>query len=202
MRSIACLFVLFAISAAGPAFAADEFAQCARDEVMRSIRESSVTPDKKKVVNDVEGICMLQDMDAATWTSKTHEQIAADTKHEESVVAKLYDQLKASAAAQGDEVRKTGRDYVACLKEHARVMALSTNEAADIVVQGAMSSCPDQRKAIADARAKYEDIWSEEAAEAMDGVIAKRLLTDVVAARATRNLTPRPAPPSPAKQAI
>jgi hypothetical protein len=165
-----------------------------------SVLRSKAEPiDKKRVVDEVLSDCipilngMPNDVllgpkqDAHAWIDA---KMAQDRRKVSALVEKLAPRAKAERAIED----QAGTNYFLCLVQHARVLALATDEAADIVTQASLSSCPAERNAVVETHRRYGDDLSEGAMTVMDRALAQNVMLEVVKVRAQRNLTPAPAP--------
>jgi hypothetical protein len=126
-------------------------------------------------------------------------KMAQDRREVSALVEKLAPRAKAERAIED----QAGANYFLCLVQHATVLALATDEAADIVTQASLSSCPAERNAVVETHRRYGDDLSEGAMTVMDRTLAQNVMLEVVKARAQRNLTPVPAPkPKPQQTPI
>jgi hypothetical protein len=120
-----------------------------------TMRRKEEEIDKKRVVDEVLSACLLQmsddvllgsEHDRNVWMAQVRREIAAQ-------VEKLAPRAKAEKADE-DQV---GEDYFLCLERHAKVLALATDEAADIVAQASLSECPAERAAVFKVHRRYND---------------------------------------------
>jgi hypothetical protein len=174
------------------------------------LRRKTEPIDKKRVVDEVISDCipildgmpnevlMGPKQDAHAWIDA---KMAQDRREVSALVEKLAPRAKAERAIED----QAGTNYFLCLVQHATVLALATDEAADIVTQASLSSCPAERNAVVETHHRYGDDLSEGAMTVMDRTLAHNVMLEVVKARAQRNLTPAPAPapePKPQKTPI
>lgn len=173
---------------------ADVFHRCASEVALSTMRNKDEEIGIGRVANEVISACLLK-MPDDVLLGQTAQRNAWLDRAKHDVVA-LVVKLQPQAMAEKAEVARTRATYFSCLENHARILALNSSEAADIVVQASLSSCPLERAAIFEVRSRYGDSWSEEAMTAMNSVLAPRLLVEVVEVRALRNLSPMPNPKS------
>ena len=185
----------------------DSFRRCASDTALWALRREEGQIDKKRVVDEVLTLCGLrmdtpddvllgpkQDMHA--WIDA---QMAQARREVSALVGKLAPRAKAEKADE-DQVRA---NYYSCLERHAKVLALATDEAADIVAQASLSACPAERTAVFEVHRRYDDILDEGAMKVMESVYVQHLLLAIVETRAQRNVAPAPSPePKPQKTPI
>jgi len=196
VRIIAACILGLTLAVAGPAQAqqnaatgdSDAFRRC----ILQTLRETDEQIDKSKVINNVlmcvkvpDDVLMGPRPQLDAWMAQAKREVAAQ-------IEKLAPRAKAEKA---DEVQ-VGANYFLCLEGHAKLLALASDEAADLVAQASLSACPAERAAIFEVQRRYGDDWDEEAMKAMDNELAKKLLLEIVEIRAERNVSPAP-PPEP-----
>ena len=148
--------------------------------------------DKKRVVDEVFSDCILQAPDdVLLGPQRDRDAWMAQAKRE---VAAQIEKLAPKAKAEKADEDQVGANYFLCLERHAKVLALASGEAADIVAQASLSACPAERAAVFEGHRRYDDIFDEGAMKAMESLLVQRLLLEIVATRAQRNVTPLPAP--------
>jgi len=171
---------------------AGDFHRCTSDMALWTMRRKEGEIDKKRVVDEVLSDCLLQmpnevllgsERDRNAWMSQARREVAAQ-------VEKLAPAAKAERADE-DQV---GANYFLCLERHAKMLALATDEAADIVAQASISACPAERAAVVEVHRRYDDIVDEGAMKVMDSGLVQKLLLEIVEIRAKRNITPSPGP--------
>jgi hypothetical protein len=109
-------------------------------------------------------------------------------------VAELIEKLVPRAKAEKADEDQVGANYFLCLERHAKVLALASDETADLVAQASMSVCPVERAAVLEVHRRYNDRWEEGTMKAMENVLVQCLLLEIVAIRGQRNVAPAPAP--------
>jgi hypothetical protein len=122
--------------------------------------------DKKRITDEVLTDCLLKAPDEEfMWPQPQQDAWMAQAKRE---VAALVEKLAPRAEAEKAIEDQAGANYFLCLKRHAQVLALATNEAADLVAQASLSACPAERAALANVHRRYDDVLSEGAMKVMD----------------------------------
>jgi hypothetical protein len=202
--------ILLAASAlvAGPAQAqqnadadqkGDVFHRCITDMALRELRRKDGPIDKNHVVNEVLSDCILQAPDDAL-TGPQRDAWMTQAKRD---VAALIEKLAPRAKAEKGDEDQVGANYFSCLERHAKVLALASDEAADIVAQASLSACPAERAAVVEIHRRYNDIVDEGTMKVMDNGLVQQLLLEIVEIRAQRNIAPAPTPePAPRKTPI
>lgn len=199
MRSpIALVLLVVAVSVAQTSHAldakSDSFRQCAEEMVLWTLRRADGEFDIAKVVNEVLADCFLKAPDAVLVRGPQSDAWMAQAKRD---IALLVDKLAPRAKAEKADQDQIGANYYLCLLRHAKVFALASDEAADIIAKASLSACPAERAAVFEVHKRYKENWTEGAMKAMERVLAQRLLLEIVALRAQRNITPAPAPEEP-----
>jgi hypothetical protein len=154
---------------------------------------------KDRMIDEVMSSCIqLAPIDALigpqrdAWMARAKREVAAQMEKDAR-----------KAMAQRADEDKTSADYFSCLERRAKILALSSGETADIVAQASLSACPVERTAIFEVHRRYNDDWTEGSMKAMEDVLVQRLLLEIVAIRAQRNMAPAPVPePTPRKTPI
>jgi hypothetical protein len=179
----------------------DAFHRCASHMALWTLRRIDGQIDKSRVANEVLSDCILQAPDDALIGPQSNQDAwMAQAKRD---VAALIEKLAPRAKVEKAIEDQAGANYFLCLKRHAQVLALATNEAADIVAQASLSACPAERAAVAEVHRRYDDVLSEGAMKVMDNGFAQQLLLEIVQIRAQRNIGPAPTPaPTPRKTPI
>lgn len=196
MRSmIVSVLIAVAVLIAQPTHAFDTkndaFRQCTENSVLWTLRQTDGKFDKTKVINEVLADCILNAPNDVlpkgprndAWMAKAKQDIAA-------LIGKLESRAKAEKADQD----RIGAAYYLCLLRRAKALSLASDEAADIIAQASLSACPTERSAVFEVQKRYNDNWTEQAMKAMESVLARRLLLEIVAARAQRSVPPVPTP--------
>jgi hypothetical protein len=81
--------------------------------------------------------------------------------------------------------------YRECLYGNARLLALNSNEPAEIVTRATFASCRAERAVIADVHARYKDRWfGEESLVMADKLLTGKVLLEVIQERALPRNTP------------
>ncbi len=177
----------------------DAFHRCTSDMALWVLRRKDGEVDKKRIVDEVLSSCILRAaIDALTGPQRE----AWMTQAKREVAAQIEKAAPRAKAERADE-DQAGADYFLCLERHAKILALASDETADIVAQASLSSCPTERRAIFEVHRRYNDDWNEGTIKAMENVLVQHLLLEIVKIRAQRNVTPVPAPePKPRKTPI
>ena len=170
----------------------DAYQRCVEDSVLWTLRRANGPIDKNKVASEVLSECFWKAPDIAL-TGPERDVWMTQAKRD---IVKLAEKLAPRARVEKVEEDRTAANYYSCLSRHAKLLALATNEAADLVAQASLSACPAERAAVFDIRKRYGDDWTEGTMKAMESVLVQRLLLEIVAVRAQRSLTPVP-PPTP-----
>jgi len=122
-----------------------------------------------------------------------------DLETAKSLTSAAYKQLLEQQREQHDlkfepEFKNTVQQYANCLVQHARVLALNSTEAAEVIVRAAFASCQRERQAIRDKAHEYlEDPLGLATVKAVDETYPDRLVLEIIAARAS----PPPSQPVP-----
>lgn len=190
--------------------ATDQNSDSLRRCALSVLRSKAEPIDKKRVVDEVLSDCIpiLDGMpnDVLLGPKEAaHAWIDAKTAHDRREVSALVEKLAPRAKAERAIEDQAGTNYFLCLVQHATVLGLATEEAADIVTQASLSSCPAERNAVVETHHRYGDELSEGAMTAMDRALAQNVMLEVVKARARRNIAPAPTPepkPQPQKTPI
>ncbi len=177
----------------------DAFHRCTSDMALWVLRRKDGEVDKEPIVDEILSSCILQaPIDALTGPQR--EAWMAWAKRE---VATQIEKAAPRAKAERADEDQAGADYFLCFERHAKILALGSDEPADIVAQASLSACPAERRAIFEVHRRYNDDWNEGTMKAMENVLVQRLLLEIVEIRAQRNVTPVPAPePKPRKTPI
>jgi hypothetical protein len=147
----AMLLAASAALAAGPAHAQLRITPSERavtDQKDNSLRRCTLSVlrskagqiDKKRVVDEVLSDCVpIMDMPNDVLLGPRQNMHAwIDAQRRE--VSALVDKLAPRAKAERADEDQVGANYYLCLERHAKVLALATNEAADIVAQASLSA--------------------------------------------------------------
>lgn len=195
------LLTLMVLTAGQPAYAQrdaatadrkdEAFYRCTSDMALSTLRSKGEQIDKRRVVDEVMSDCVV-DM---PLTELGHAELSAWFAQAKRKVVAQVDKLAPRAKAERADEDQAGANYFSCLERHAKVLALATDEAADIVAQASLSACPTERAAIFEVHRRYNDRWEEGTMKAMENVLVQRLLLEIVTARAQRNVAPTPPPP-------
>jgi hypothetical protein len=174
-----------------------------------SVLRSKAEPiDKKRVVDEILSGCfpILDGMpnDVLMGPKQSRDAwIDAQTAQERREVSALVEKLAPRAKAEKADEDQVGANYYLCLERHAKVLALATNEAADLIAQASLSACPAERNHVFEVRRRYSEDWNEPTMRAAEGVFVQHLLLAIIEIRALRNVAPAPAPePKPQKTPI
>lgn len=166
-------------------------------DVLHKDGEVAVSGDIKRIVDRVLADCVLQapnevlsggraQMDA--WMARAATEVEAQ-------VRKDAPRIKAEKA---DEDR-VGADYYLCLQRSAKLLAENSDESADLIAQAAFPVCAAQRNAVFEVYRRYNDSFEPGAMRAMEAEFSKRLLVEILIARAPRQ-SPIPPTSSPKPQ--
>lgn len=148
-----------------------------------------------EAINDVLNKCipalgerLLTDRDRAIVEADVlAEAQVALAKKEADDIARLSKQMaeadqKEKIAEQ--ELRRASDTYHACLSKHARTLALTSSEPADIVAEAAMTSCPPERDGVAEAFKRGFEFDGGEFVAKLDAAFQKKLVGEIVVLRA------------------
>ena len=175
--------------------------------ILSVLRSKDGQIDKKRVVDEVVSDCFsIMDIPNDVLLGpkqEMHAWIDAQMARDRREVSALVEKLAPRAKAEKADEDQVGANYFLCLRRHAQVFALATNESADIVAQASLSACPAERAAVVEVNRHYNDVLSEGAMKMMDNRFAQQLLLEIVQIRAQRNIAPTPTPePQPHKTPI
>jgi hypothetical protein len=112
-------------------------------------------------------------------------QSDAWTRAAAGVKAQIRNDAPRVKAEKADEDRASAV-YVLCLRNSAKLLALGSDESADLIVRAAFPACSVERNAVFDTYRRYEDIFEPSAMQVMEKVYFDRLLLEVIATRANR----------------
>jgi hypothetical protein len=103
--------------------------------------------------------------------------------------------------AEKDEETIAARTYYLCLAGHAQILALASNEPAEVIAEAAFPSCSSERQAVLDTyRRNNNTFFDSEAMDVVDGKFKQSLLLEIIKARvqsAAPSKPPAPKPQSP-----
>jgi hypothetical protein len=97
--------------------------------------------------------------------------------------------IKAAKDAESD----AGSAYYRCLVNHAKILALNSNEPAETIAKASFPSCSVEREAIFNAYHQHGDMFAPEAMDVAEKRLEQGLLLEIIKARAVRP-TPTPSP--------
>jgi hypothetical protein len=166
--------------------------------------------DPRAVGKEVYDLCRarhLQGMkDARFYWDLLHAQTVAMDKHNGLWRAENERLLRERAQGEAKEREENAPKlkaegeaanarYRECLYGHARLLALNTNESAEIVTRATFASCRAERNGIVEVHARYKDYWffKEDTLVHADKLFNEQVLLEVVKQRAL----PRNAPDKP-----
>jgi hypothetical protein len=86
--------------------------------------------------------------------------------------------------AEKAEEDKAASTYYACLKSHAKILALISKEPAEVIIHATFPSCSAERQATFDIIKRHTSYVDLDTMDAMDGVFKQNLLLEVIKARA------------------
>jgi hypothetical protein len=118
------------------------------------------------------------------------EIVKKDMEEEQRKAALDTPRLKAEKAEEDE----AGNTYYACLVRHAKILSLSSNEPAEVIVQASFPSCLAERQAAFDVLKRHKPYLDLETMDAMDGVFKQSLLLEIIKARAQPAAPPGPPP--------
>jgi hypothetical protein len=123
----------------------------------------------------------------AALDERVRDEIAAQHKQEALDAPKLK--------AEKDEEAAAGVDYYRCLVRHAHVLALNTNEPAEVIAKASFPSCSDERQALVDVYRRHDKSYMVESIDLADEKFQQGLLLEIIKARAQPSPSPEPAKP-------
>jgi hypothetical protein len=97
--------------------------------------------------------------------------------------------LKAAKDAEND----AGDIYYRCLVSHAQILAINSNEPADIIAKASFPSCSGEREAVFAVYHKHGDTFDPEAMDVADKKFEQALLLEIIKVRAVHP-SPTPSP--------
>jgi hypothetical protein len=176
------------------------FYTCTTGMALWTLRRKGGQIDKRSVVDEVVSDCLLQmPNDVLLGTERDRDAWMAQAKR--NVAAQVEKLAPRARAEKADEDQVTA-NYFSCLERRAKVLALATDEPADIVAQASLSACPAERADVFEVHRRYGDGWEEGTMKAMESALVQQLLLEIVKARAQRNITPPLLEPKPQKTPI
>jgi hypothetical protein len=119
------------------------------------------------------------------------EKVNADVEAQRRKVELDAPRLKAVKEQEATAVRT----YYLCLVHHAQILALASNESAEVIAQASFPSCSPERQAVLDVYRRNNDILDSEAMDMVDGKFQQSLLLEVIKARAQPAAPSETAPP-------
>lgn len=175
----------------------DAYHRCISDMTLWVLRRKGEI-DRGRIADEILSSCILQ----APFTGERAQLDAWLANAKREVEAQIEKDAPRAKAEKAEEDR-AGVGYFLCLERHAKMLALSSDEAADVVAQASLSACPAERLAVFEVHRSHNDVWNEGTMKAMENVFVQRLLLEIVATRAQRNGAPAPTPePTPRKTPI
>jgi hypothetical protein len=101
------------------------------------------------------------------------------------------------------EEDRAGADYYLCLQHSAKLLALNSDDSADIIVQAAFPACSAERNAVFETYQRYNDAFGTGVMRAMESEFSKHLLLEVLVTRTQRQApSPPTSQPKPQKTPI
>jgi hypothetical protein len=97
--------------------------------------------------------------------------------------------------AEKEQETQAGRTYYLCLVHHAQILALASNEPAEVIAEAAFPSCSSERQAVLDVYRYHNSFFDSKAMDMVDGKFKQSLLLEVIKARAQRAAPLEPPPP-------
>ena len=86
-------------------------------------------------------------------------------------------------------------NYSKCLIDHAKVLALNSAEAAQVVARAAFPSCSQEQQTVFNVHRRHGHDFSLEAMEAFEQKFVELLLLEIIKVRAAASPSPTPPPP-------
>jgi hypothetical protein len=85
-----------------------------------------------------------------------------------------------------EEENAAGTGYYQCLDRHAKILAISSSEPAEVIVQASFPSCSTERQAVFDTYQRHKNHFEAETMDIVEAKFKQSLLLDVIKARAQR----------------
>lgn len=100
--------------------------------------------------------------------------------------------------AEKDEETIAARTYYLCLARHAQILALASNEPAEVIADAAFPSCSSERQAVLDTYRRHNNtFFDSETMDMVDSKFKRSLLLEIIKARAQLAAPSKPPAPKP-----
>jgi hypothetical protein len=202
------VIALLMCQAAQAASDQDYFHACVKQEGNAALRrkvqksgDDALYGYQNDVANEVFAICKQRAIDSseridypayvygvvealakAALYEKAKKELEAERKRDELNAPRL----KAEKAVED----QAASIYFACLDNHARVLAVKSNEPAEVIAQASFASCRTERQGVFDAYRGHTNSFYPETMAAAEPVFQRQLLLAVIEARASRDAQP------------
>ncbi len=163
-------------------------------EALRKNGETALDRDKKGIVGEVLFECPVPTEVLLSDRAQLDAWMAQAAVKIEAQIKKDAPRIKIE---KGEEDR-VGADYYLCLQHSAKLLALTSDEPADIIVQAAFPACSAERNTVFETYRRYNDTLQPSVMRTTENEFFKRLRLDVIVTRAQRQV-PHPPPTSQPK---
>jgi hypothetical protein len=159
-------------------------------QALRENNEAALYRGDKEIVNRA-----MECIPPTSILLGTHSQLDAWMAR---VAAEVKVQIKNNTPkvkAEKEDEDRAGAVYYMCLQSSAKLLALASNESADLIARAAFPACSADRNAVFETYRRYKDILELPAMQAIEKAFFDHLLLEIIATRAERQ-----APVSPILQ--
>ena len=191
-----------------------EYAACVGDESLAMMERQIKAGDRLSAVDTdaigrkVYDLCRARHFGGKDpplpWSLRDAQTVAMD-KQNELMRADINRQQRERFEREAKELEENALTFKAegeaanalyreCLFGNARLLALNSNEPAEIVTRATFASCRAERTVIADVHARYKDRWfGEETLVMADKLLTGKVLVEIIKQRALpRNTQAKP----------
>ena len=204
----ATVIALLTCQAAQAASDQDYFHSCVKQEGNAALRRKvqkfgadALYGYQNDIANEVFAICKQRAIDSSeridypTYVYGVVEALAKAALYEkakkESEAERKRDELNAPRLKAEKAIEDQASSiYFACLDSHARVLAVKSNEPAEVIAQASFASCRTERQGVFDAYRGHTNSFYPETMAAAEQVFQGQLLLVVIEARASRDPQP------------
>lgn len=209
--------ILAATTARADQLAASAFRTCVDREAKAAVQrelekygENALYGYHNNLKNEVSSICKQRADGSTSYDDLGYVSAAIETQVKKATDNKIKKELEEQRRkdaldaprlkAEKAEENEAGRAYYVCLTRHVDILALVSNETAEVVAKAAFPSCSEERQTVFNVYRRHNNYFSQGTMEAMESVFLPKLLLEVIKARAQPQAPPAPQAPPPKKQ--